>query len=120
MLFFDTNASLPVTGVSEIEITINPSTVSVDAFTIRNITLSNIVSGAVPSGPATLDFNALNITNTISNTLGKSTAIGPLNFEINSPAANDLITFKSNEGAAGTGALYDNNFDIGGINKMDY
>ncbi|WP_146613697.1 beta strand repeat-containing protein, partial [Algoriphagus yeomjeoni] len=115
--FFDNNASLPVTGVSEIEITINPSTVSVDAFTIRNITLNNIVSGAVPSGPATLNFNALGITNTISNTLGKSTAIGPLNFEINSAATNDLITFKSNEGAGGTGALYDNNQDIGGITK---
>ncbi|MHA7830196.1 MAG: T9SS type B sorting domain-containing protein [Flagellimonas sp.] len=115
--FFDNNASLPVTGVSEIEITINPSTVSVDAFTVENITLSNIVSGAVPSGPATLDFNTLGISNTISNTLGKSTAIGPLNFEIDSPNANDLITYKANEGAGGTGGLYDNNADIGGITK---
>jgi uncharacterized protein YjdB len=113
--FFDYNSPLPVTGVSSIEITINPSTVSVDAFTIEEISLSNIVSGAVPSGAATLNFNSLGFSEDAY--LAKEAAFGPLNFYTNSPNANDLIMYNSIEGEGGTAALYDNNGDIGDITK---
>ena len=111
--FFDNNNTLPVTGVSQIEFTINPSTVSVDAFTIRDISLSNVVTGSVPTGAYSFDFNSLSIPS--DGILGKAVSFGPLSITTDSAQDNDLISYRTGVGASGTGTLYDNNQDIGGI-----
>ncbi|MDD7885586.1 Calx-beta domain-containing protein [Flavivirga sp. 57AJ16] len=113
--FFDNNNTLPVTGVSEIEFTVNPLIDLPDAFTLKGITISNVVAGTVPTGSATIDFNNTGVTN--NRTLGKTVSLGPLSLSINSVASDDFISFRETSGAGGTGALYDNNADIGGITK---
>ncbi len=113
--FFDNNNALPVTGVSEIEFTINPLTDQPDALTLKGITISNVTEGTVPTGAATIDFNNTGITN--DRKLGKTVSLGSLSFSINSLASNDFISFKETSGSGGTGALYDDNADIGGVTK---
>jgi hypothetical protein len=113
--FFDNNNSLPVTGVSQIEFTINPESVSVDAFTIKDISLSNVVTGSVPTGPYTFNFNSLSIPS--DGILGKAVSFGPLSLTIDSTQENDLIVYRTSTGAGDTGTLYDDNTDVGGIKK---
>ncbi|MDO5979422.1 Calx-beta domain-containing protein [Flavivirga spongiicola] len=113
--FFDNNNTLPVTGVSEIEFTVSPLTDQPDAFTLKGITISNVVEGAVPTGTATINFNNTGITN--NRKLGKTVSLGPLSFSINSLATNDFVSFRETSGSGGTGALYDDNVDIGGVTK---
>jgi hypothetical protein len=113
--FFDNNNALPVTGVSEIEITITPLTDQPDAFTVKGITLSNVVIGAVPSGSTTINFNSSDIPN--NGKLGKSVSLAAMNFSINSTQPNDFISYRTTSGAGNSGALYDDNFDIAGVTR---